>query len=270
MIRVYPDKSIPSPQLIHSPRSKIQEIPEEYFYRPYRKLEKIVIENNHLQCLSPKINHLSLKILDLTRNSLTSLPKQIGEIRTLEELYLAGNKLQSVPKELGNLTSLKRFFINHNHLTSVPKELGNLSSLEAFSLGPNPLKSLPEELGALSSLKELWIDGSEIVSLPKTIAQWKSLEKLHADSAKLQSLPKEIEGLSSLTYLSVTENSIKSLPQAITKLFLEVFDLRKNPIKFFPKGFEEWKKSLKTYNASNIDSPPLLTKTDKKEAKTPS
>lgn len=270
MIRVYPDKSIPSPQLTYSPRSKIEEIPKEYFRNYYQKLEKIEIENNHLNGLSPKITHLPLKILNLTKNSLTSLPKELGKIRTLEELYLAGNKLQSLPKELGNLTSLRRFFINHNGLTSVPKELGKLSSLEVFSLGPNPLKSIPEELGALSSLKELWIDGSEIVSLPKTIAQWKSLEKLHADSAKLQSLPEEIGSLSSLRYLSVTENSIKSLPQAITKLFLEVFDLRKNPIKFFPKGFEEWKKSLKTYNASNIDSPPLLTKTDKKEAKTPS
>ena len=50
------------------------------------------------------------KTLDLNRflknNKLTSLPKEIGDLKQLEWLNLRGNKLTSVPKEIGQIDGL--------------------------------------------------------------------------------------------------------------------------------------------------------------------
>ena len=42
----------------------------------------------------------------LYNNQLTSVPAEIGQLTSLEELYLWNNRLTSVPAEIGQLTSL--------------------------------------------------------------------------------------------------------------------------------------------------------------------
>ena len=51
-----------------------------------------------------KIKQLGeLKVLNLESNKLTSLPKEIGDLKQLKELYLKQNQLTSLPKEIGDL-----------------------------------------------------------------------------------------------------------------------------------------------------------------------
>ena len=47
------------------------------------------------------------------------------------ELYLGGNQLTSVPAEIGQLTSLEELDLDGNQLTSVPAEIGQLTSLRS-------------------------------------------------------------------------------------------------------------------------------------------
>ena len=47
--------------------------------------------------------------------------------------------------EMGNLKSLKNLYLTGNQLTSVPEWIGNLQHLEVLYLQNNQLKFLPEE-----------------------------------------------------------------------------------------------------------------------------
>ena len=70
----------------------------------------------------------------LNDNQLTSLPAEIGQLTSLEELFLQRNQLTSLPAEIGQLTSLTRLNLYDNQLTSVPAEIGQLTSLRVGPL----------------------------------------------------------------------------------------------------------------------------------------
>ena len=101
-----------------------------------------------------------LKVLNLSNNNLTSLPKEIGNLKQLLQLFLYDNKLTSLPKEIGDLNQLEVLNVRNNQLTSVPKEIGDLKQLKELDLGDNQLTSVPtvsdthlrdqETLGAIS------------------------------------------------------------------------------------------------------------------------
>jgi len=69
----------------------------------------------------------NLQSLNLFNNNLLELSPQIGQFRPLRWLGLGGhNNLTSVPPELGNLTSLDEMYLNGNKLTSLPAEVDQL------------------------------------------------------------------------------------------------------------------------------------------------
>jgi len=102
-------------------------------------------------------------------NKLTSLPKEIWDLKQLEELFLEGNKLTSLPKEIGDLKQLKELHLRNNQLKSLPKEIGDLKQLKKLYLRGNNLASLPKEIGDLKQLKKLSLIGNQLTSLPKEI-----------------------------------------------------------------------------------------------------
>ena len=50
-----------------------------------------------------------IKKLDLSYNKLTQLPREIGNLTQLTELYLYNNELTQLPTEIGNLTQFDLF-----------------------------------------------------------------------------------------------------------------------------------------------------------------
>lgn len=70
-----------------------------------------------------------------------AIPESLGQLHSLEELFLHGNRLTGeIPPSLGNLKSLRKLFLNSNDLVgTVPPELGRLSSLDTLNLSWNNL-----------------------------------------------------------------------------------------------------------------------------------
>ena len=76
----------------------------------------------------------ALTRLDLSQNSLASLPGEIGLLTALVDLDLSRNELCALPSSLGRLTCLRLLNCMANRLQSVPEEIGDLATLYRLGL----------------------------------------------------------------------------------------------------------------------------------------
>jgi Leucine-rich repeat (LRR) protein len=100
-----------------------------------------------------------VSVLNLSDCSLTgSIPDSIGDISSLEELYLGNNKLSgSIPGSISKLGNLGWLDLSKNSFTGpLPDSFGQCSSLENVELGDNQLSgSLPSHIGSASCLPKV-------------------------------------------------------------------------------------------------------------------
>jgi hypothetical protein len=107
--------------------------------------------------------------LGLWGKGLASLPETIGNLQSLQTLYLRTNKLTSLPETIGNLKSLKELNLSANQLTTLPEFITRMTWLQSLNIGNNLLTSLPETIGNLQSLTYLNLRSNKLTSLPESI-----------------------------------------------------------------------------------------------------
>src|ERR1700679_981245 len=124
----------------------------------YGNFKKYSILNNFLLKNGQGNVNIITRNLIIIFKQLQTIPKELGQLASLQILYLYNNQLQSIPKELGQLASLQMFNLHGNKLQSIPKELGQLAILQMFYLHGNKLQSIPKELGQLAMLHKFILD----------------------------------------------------------------------------------------------------------------
>lgn len=125
-----------------------------------------------------KLQHL--RVLNLSDNHITSLPKDLGTLPNLQELNLAQNLLFKCPKtkwiwmeQLSVSKHLKLLDLSSNQLKEVPYQLGKLSALVTLRLNTNLIEFLPQSLGCLEALKYLDVSFNQLSNLPGSIRNLK-------------------------------------------------------------------------------------------------
>jgi len=74
------------------------------------------------------------------------LPKEIGQFKNLQKLFLGANALDRLPKEFGNLTKLQELELPQNRFTHIPLILSRLTELEVLDFTYNQISSYPSHL----------------------------------------------------------------------------------------------------------------------------
>ena len=69
--------------------------------------------------------------INFSKNKITSLPKEISQLKNLKTLNLKNNKITSLPKEIGNLERLENLLLNSNDLETIPDEVSELKNLQS-------------------------------------------------------------------------------------------------------------------------------------------
>lgn len=93
--------------------------------------------------------------LDLEKQKLKKIPKEILNFPNLEKLILKRNYIKEVPKELSSLSRLSYLDLSSNNITELPKELSALK-LDTLIIWDNRIRSFPNEFKEMSStLKHL-------------------------------------------------------------------------------------------------------------------
>ncbi|MBT4595237.1 leucine-rich repeat domain-containing protein [bacterium] len=137
--------------------AKAKHFPVEVCYAP--NLKRLKVDN--FCSLGP--NDPSSK-----RNSFTTLPPDIGELKSLETLDISYSSISELPEEIGQLTSLKTFEAQGPHvptigLRTLPDSFGNLKNLKfADFRGCLSLEALPCAIGGLATIDTVPLAGNKI------------------------------------------------------------------------------------------------------------
>ena len=129
-------------------------------------LEFLSFKNDHLEEIPQEISLLKkLKVLDLSGNDFTTLPKSFSELYNLEELFLNDEKKFNLNANIDIISFLPRLKILHlenDSLLKLPKNIFKLNHLEKLFLNSNSFSEIPDELRSLNHLQYLDMKDNKI------------------------------------------------------------------------------------------------------------
>ncbi|PPD91822.1 hypothetical protein GOBAR_DD11229 [Gossypium barbadense] len=208
-------------------------------------LEKLYMFNTDLEDDPSSISvnsSKSLVVLDLSGNSLSSVPKWIFSLHGLASIYLRSCSLEGpIPDYFGNISFLEVLDLSLNHLnSSIPNSLYGLNYLLFLDLSYNEIEQdISEILQSLSrcclgSLASLNMESNQLSGhLTDQLGQFKNLAYLSLALNKIFGpIPVSIGELSSLKFFDVSENQLSGqIPLSIGELSsLKFFDVTDNQL----------------------------------------
>ena len=110
--------------------------------------------------------------LHLRSRGISTLSRSIGKLSALRVLDIGKNFLDSLPSTLSHLHNLEELVADSNFLWIIPASIGMMESLRQLDLSYNMLQSLPEPITYLRSLRVLKLDGNMLCNIGEMTARW--------------------------------------------------------------------------------------------------
>ncbi|KAL4232916.1 TIR domain [Mactra antiquata] len=206
------------------------------------------------------INFSNLRILDLSENEITELPKSLLETSyNYQEIRLSGNKFKRFPRgvfnhcrrllrlelqnsalddsiwlELAGLKSLMYLDLSDNRLTFLNQTtISGLPSMTNLNLAENVITSVPvRSFQNQQRLIELNLSGNEIITLEKeSLYGLFFLQKLELQANKIKQMDSDIlNDVSGLLFLNISHNFLPEIPSLDRLTSLETLDASNNSI----------------------------------------
>ena len=190
----------------------------------FNSLMTLDVSNNLLQNLT--LGNLdSLENLYVSSNNLNEMPVLTNILATLKELKIAENNITNIPTNYFMKTpALEKLNLKQNHIREINLEyLTHLSSINLFS---NELQEIPRVTDTLSSLETMILDSKEISQIPDGyFNNVPSLQKLIMSDNPLVAF--NSSGLFKLKELRLNKTSMNEFPnitdcfRSLEKLYFE-------------------------------------------------
>jgi len=116
--------------------------------------------------------------LNLKKQKLKEIPKDVYKLKNLQELNVSKNKLKELPKDLDTLKYLQVLNASANDLDTIYAEIGNCIELQKLILNQNVIAHLPSTIENLTNMFFLDLWGNEIQQLPKEISKLENTLKV--------------------------------------------------------------------------------------------
>ncbi|MTW14465.1 protein kinase [Pseudoduganella eburnea] len=147
----------------------------------------------------------TLEILDLSGNSLTSLPDDLPRLHRLRIIFCSDNPFNELPEVLGRCPSLTMIGFKACQITKV-SAAALPAHLRWFILTDNRIEQLPAEIGHCTDMQKLMLSGNRLRALPLELANCSKLELLRIASNLLPELPEWLLAMPRLTWLACAGN----------------------------------------------------------------
>ena len=249
MIQTRSFSHLPQLRLLQLARNEISEL-ESNALEHLPQLKKIILTGNRLQSVPTSLtrlsnNTMSVEILDLSHNKLTSISSQdLFYWTKLTDISLANNRLTDIDSEaFRRQSSLQTLNLSGNKLKSlVDNLLSTQPKLRALDLSRNQLDSIaPMALHNSSQLQLLNFGYNRLRWLPEQLFSGFTRLHLNLEHNRLNSLPAEIfdrNRVHALVSIHLGHNFFEQVPvAALQKQFfnLEYVNLANNRIQFIDK-----------------------------------
>ncbi|XP_070538660.1 DISP complex protein LRCH3-like isoform X16 [Ptychodera flava] len=180
--------------------------------------------------ISKKYDLADCTEIDLSKNRLSEVPREVCECIWLEKINCYSNVIKSLPEDISKLKTLVYLNLSRNQLTNLPIYICLLQQLQVLVVSNNKLVSLPEEIGKLEELMDLDVSCNEINALPNQVSDLKKLRCLNVRKNHLVTLPEELYKIR-LVRLDVSCNKITVIPPSYRQITsLEAMILDNNPL----------------------------------------
>jgi Leucine-rich repeat (LRR) protein len=101
------------------------------------------------------------------------------------KLNLSRQQLKEIPKEIYQFVNLQRIDLSYNNITEIPKEIGLLKNLQSLDLTKNQIKELPATISLLIHLDEFLMGDNLLQKIPDGMLKLKRLTLLELENNKI-------------------------------------------------------------------------------------
>lgn len=180
------------------------------------------LRNKNLTLLPTNID-VNVEYLDLSFNSLTTLPDSFERYKNLKILFLSNNDFCEIPKIISKMKNLFMLSFKNNKIHTVENIPPSVGWLILTNNKINKIVSL----GHLLNLQKLMLSGNMLNSLPFDIVKCQKMELLRLSDNLFNSVPQSIFELNNLAWISMAHNPCFPLPELNTnKLYIERQNVR--------------------------------------------
>nr|CAD7393635.1 unnamed protein product [Timema cristinae] len=196
----------------------VSDFPDRYAMRSCRSLNIASKELGSVPIsVFEEAREAEVTSVDLSKNCLSQIPDGLFCLSDkLTDLNLSCNSLTSVPKEIVKLWHLQYLALDRNMLTDLPQDLATMDKLRELVLSYNKFQDIPECVYDLQGLEILAIRGNKLaaISVPG-LARLKRLAVLDLADNNISQVPPQLGNLTQLRTLELAGNGFRQPRHAI-------------------------------------------------------
>lgn len=179
---------------------------------------------------------INLQLINLSNNSITTIPKEWANLVNMYILVSKKNPIQYLDPTFVAENNLLYLELCDTKLDSLPREIELFNKLELLRIINNTSDTLriSDSIKRIVSLKEIVIADANLYNFPSFICRSKYLGSVSLINCKIDSIPEEVQWMESLKVLNLEGNNLKEVPGWIRHCKnLEVLILKNNKIDRF-------------------------------------